>query len=119
MDYKSKAINCVKDRVLPVHIKQFQECGCSLDEQYRRYGNTESLVAKVIEPGRQYEIGYPKCVCPEVLSGQTSDPAHCECSRQSVLYILGELMPDKVITVEVIETVLSGAKMCRFLATVE
>lgn len=118
MDYKEKAINCVKDTVLPTHMSQFQECGCSLDEQYRKYGNTKFLNAKVIEPGQIYEIGYPKCVCPEVLSGKTTDPSHCECSRQSVLFILGELMPEKTITVEIIETVLGGAKVCRFLATV-
>lgn len=118
MDYKNKAINCVKDTVLPVHIKQFRECNCSLDEQYEKYGNTEFLNAKVIEPGRVYEIGYPKCVCPEVLSGEISDPSHCECSRQSVLFILDTLMAEKTVTVETIETVLDGATMCRFLATI-
>lgn len=119
MDYKKKAIECVKDTVLPVHMKQFQECGCSLDEQYKKYGDTEYLTAKTIEPGRLYEIGYPQCVCPEVLSGKTSDPSHCECSRQSVIYILGELMPEKTITVETIETILGGGGSCRFLATVQ
>ncbi|MDR2904177.1 MAG: hypothetical protein LBU77_06700 [Clostridiales bacterium] len=119
IDYKNKAICCVKDTVLPLQKKQFEECGCSLDEQYRRYGNTEMLCAKTIEPGRIYEIGYPECVCPDVLSGKESDTAHCECSRQSILYILGELMPDKKISVSIIETVLSGAKSCRFHVIVE
>jgi hypothetical protein len=35
------------------------------------------------------------------------------------LYILGELMPERKITVETIETILGGAKKCRFKATVE
>ena len=118
MDYKKKAINCVKDTVLPIHMNQFKECGFSLDEQYRKYGNTEFLNAKVIEPGHVYEIGYPECVCSEVLSGKTSDPSHCECSRESVLFILSELMPEKTIIVETIETVLGGASTCRFLVTV-
>ncbi len=118
-DYKNKAIHCVKDTVLPLQRGQFEECGRCLDEQYWRYGNTEFLNARVLEPGRVYEIGYQACVCPEVLSGEVTDPAHCECSRQSVLYILGELMPDKKITVETIETILGGAEKCRFKATVE
>lgn len=118
MDYKSKAIACVKDTVLPMQRGQFEACGRCLDEQYRRFGNTEFLTAKILEPGSVYEIGYPACVCPEVLSGQATDPAHCECSRQSILYILGELVPDKTIDVEVIETVLGGAPTCRFKATV-
>lgn len=118
VNYKSKAINCVKNTVLPVQIAQFQKCGHSLDEQYRKYGNTEALNARVIEPGHIYEIGYPKCVCPEVLCGKIKDASHCECSRQSVLYILGELMPEKHIKVEMIKTILGGAETCRFKVTV-
>ncbi|MDR2906765.1 MAG: hypothetical protein LBU91_02100 [Bacteroidales bacterium] len=119
MDYKTKAINCVKDTVLPIQRKQFEECGCCLDEQYKRYGNTEFLIAKIIEARHVYEIGYPECVCPEVLSGKEKDLSHCECSRQSILYILGNLLPDKSISVDMIETVLSGAPTCRFKVTVE
>lgn len=119
MDYKDKAIACVKDTVLPMQRQQFEECGRCLDEQYRRYGNTEWLSAKTIEAGRVYEIGYPRCVCPEVLCGKVKDVSHCECSRQSILYILGNLLPDKKISVERIETVLGGAGKCRFKVNVE
>jgi len=118
LDYKKKAIDCVKDTVLPIQRAQFEECGCSLDEQYKKYGNTEMLIARVIEPGHIYEIGYPKCVCDEVLSGKVTEVSHCECSRNSVLYILQDLMPDKDIQVEIIHTVLGGADDCRFKVTV-
>lgn len=99
--------------------KQFEECGRCLDEQYKRYGNTEWLSAKTIEEGHVYEIGYPACVCPDVASGNVKDVSHCECSRQSILYIIGNLLPDKNINVEIIETVLGGAEKCRFKVTVE
>lgn len=98
--------------------KQFEECGCCLDEQYKRYGNTEWLFANIIEEGHVYEIWYPACVCPEVKSGQIKDVTHCECSRQSILYIIGNLFPEKNIKVEIIETVLGGAEKCRFKVTV-
>ena len=39
MDYRKKAVSCVKDTVLPVQMAQFRECGCSLDKQYRKYGD--------------------------------------------------------------------------------
>jgi len=91
MDYREKAVRCVRETVLPVQAAQFRACGCDLDAQYRKYGDTESFFAKVLQPGRLYEVGYPKCVCPEVLRGETADAAHCECSRQSVLYILEQL----------------------------
>lgn len=35
MDYKNKAIECVKNTVLPIQENQFKECGYSLDEQYK------------------------------------------------------------------------------------
>ena len=41
MNYRDKAIHCVKDTILPMQKKQFEECGRCLDEQYKRYGNTE------------------------------------------------------------------------------
>ena len=93
--------------------------GCDLDAQYRKCGDTESFFAKVLQPGRLYEVGYPKCVCPEVLRGETADAAHCECSRQSVLYILEQLLPERHITVRTVETVLGGGTCCRFAVTVE
>lgn len=48
IDYRNKAIHCVKDTILPMQRKQFEECGCCLDQQYKRYGNTEWLLAKTI-----------------------------------------------------------------------
>ena len=57
--------------------------------------------------------------CPEVLSGKINDISHCECSKQSILYILENLLPDKNINVEIIETVLSGAKKCCFKVSVD
>ena len=105
MDYREKAVRCVRETVLPVQAAQFRACGCDLDAQYRKYGDTESFFAKVLQPGRLYEVGYPKCVC--------------ECSRQSVLYILEQLLPERHITVRTVETVLGGGTCCRFAVTVE
>ena len=118
-DYREKAVQCVKDTVLPLQRKMFQECGGDLDAQYQKYGTSDGFFANIIQPGRIYEMGYPKCVCPEVLSGAVWDPAHCECSRQSILYILENLLPEKQITVETLETVLTGGSRCRFRVTVE
>lgn len=119
MDYREKAINCVKDTVLPIHRQQFEACGCSLDAQYEKYGDTDVFFGKIIEPGSVYEIGYPRCVCPDVLNSSVTDAVHCECSRQSVLYILENLLPEKKIQVGILETVLSGGERCCFRVTVE
>lgn len=41
MDYREKAVKCVNQYVLPEMRRQFKECGNSLDEQYKKYGDTE------------------------------------------------------------------------------
>ena len=74
----------------------------------------EYFFADIIEPGRVYEVGYPRCLCPQVDAGFVDSPAHCECSRQSILYVMEELLPGKDIRVEELETVLSGGRECRF-----
>ena len=83
----------------------------------------ELLVAKKADPSiayadvEHYELGYERCTCPKVLSGQITDPDQCNCSRQSILYILGRLEPSSDFEVEIIETVLRGAEHCRFRIT--
>ncbi|NLG04159.1 MAG: hypothetical protein GX567_10075 [Clostridia bacterium] len=118
MDYKTKAINCVKDTALPVQMQWFKDCDYNLDQYCCKYGETEFFFAKIIEQGHVYEMGYPKCVCPEALSGE-KEASFCECSRQGMIYVLENMMPEKHIEVETIETVLSGASKCRFKIVVE
>lgn len=117
--FRSCAINCVKDTVMKEMRRQFDECGGSLDEQYKKYGNTEYFFARIIEPGHVYEMGYPRCFCPMVENGFAKSTVHCECSRQSIFYVLNNLLPDKKIEVEIMGTVLSGAEKCTFRVTIK
>jgi len=115
--YLEQAVACVKDYVLPAQIKLYQSCGGNLNKIYGEAMNGNGYFGKVIEPGHIYELGYEKCTCQKVLKGQISDPEHCNCSRQSILYILNQLEPDTIFSVEILETVLQGADHCRFRIT--
>lgn len=117
--YHRCAINCVKDTVLKEHQRQFEECNRDLDLQYTRYGRSDYFFANIIESGHIYEIGYPTCVCHLVQSGMTKVSVHCECSRQSILFVLRQLMPDKKIQVETLETVLRDGERCRFKVQID
>ena len=117
--YRPCAVNCVKDRVYTELKRQFDECGGDLDAQYTKYGRSEYFFADIVEKGHVYELGYPRCLCPLIAAGCSLDAGHCECSRQSILYVLKRLLPDKQIRVEPLTTVLDGGKECRFRATVE
>ena len=91
--YRPCAVNCVKDVVLAELRRQFEEW--------------------------VYEIGYPRCLCPQVDAGFVVAPTHCECSRQSILFVYEELIPDKTVRVETLGTVLEGASECRFRVVIE
>lgn len=117
--YRPCAINCVKGAVLQELRRQFEECQCNLDLQYTKYARSEYFFVDIIKKGHIYEMGYPRCFCPLVESGFVKSPVHCECSRQSILYVLQELVPDKKIEVETLGTVLSGAGRCCFRVIVE
>lgn len=117
--YRSCAINCVKDSVLAEQRRQYEECNGDMDLIYTKYPNSEFYFRRIIEPGHIYEMGYPKCLCHLYETGLLKNAGHCECSRQSIIYILHELAPNRKISVEIIDTVLSGAKECTFRITVE
>lgn len=116
--YRPCAAACVRDGVQTEMRRQFEECGCDLDRQYAKYGRSPYFFADVIEPGRVYEMGYPRCLCPQVEAGFVTAPTHCECSRQSILCVLEELLPDRHIEVETLRTVLAGGAECRFRVVV-
>ncbi len=115
--YYDQAVTCVKDHVLPAQLELYRSCGGDLDRAYGKAMNGNGYFGKVIETGRVYELGYKRCTCPKVLSGQIADPDLCNCSRQSILYILGCLEPGSDFEVEIMETVLRGAEHCRFRIT--
>ena len=116
-EYYDQAVACVKDYVLPTQIKLYQSCDGNLDRVYGEAMNGNGYFGKVIESGHVYELGYKKCTCLKVLSSKVTDPEQCECSRQSILYILSCLEPDSKFEVDVLETVLRGAEHCRFRIT--
>ena len=84
--YRPCAVDCVKDDVLRELRRQFEECGRDLDRQYTKYGRSEYFFADIIEPGRVYEVGYPRCLCPQVDSGplRMLPPEHPLCHGGAV-----------------------------------
>lgn len=116
--YSPCAESCVQNYVLGEMQRQFDECGGDLDRQYEKYGRSDYFFADILERGRVYELGYPRCLCPLVADGFACPAGHCECSRQSILYVLETLLPGRGLQVELLHTVLTGAEECRFRVTV-
>ena len=117
--YYKEAVACVKDRVLPAQRELYERAGRDFDVVYGRMMNQGIYFGRVIEPNHSYELGYHQCTCPKVLGGTVTSPDHCECTRQSILYILHELAPDKHFQVDILSTILRGGDKCRFKIVVE
>ena len=114
MGYREEARECVKDHVLLLHKQIYAKYGGDFDRIYSEGYNSKSYQGRVIEPGQVYELSYSECSCPKVKGGLRSNPEQCECSRQSILYILSQLEPDSQFDVQIENTILRGGNRCTF-----
>ena len=117
MCYREEAIECVKDHVLQIHKQIYAKYEGDFDRIYTEGYNSKSYTGRVIEPGKIYELSYLECTCPKVKYGLRNHPLQCECSRQSILYILSQLEPDSHFEVRIENTILRGSDRCTFRIT--
>ena len=117
MSYRKEAIECVKDHVLPLHKQIYAKYDGDFDRIYSEGYTSKSYQGRVIEPGKVYELSYLECSCPKVKCGLRNNPDQCECSRQSILYILSQLEPDSQFDVKIENTILRGGNCCTFRIT--
>ena len=117
MGYKEEAIECVKDCVLPLHKQIYAKYNGDFDKIYSEGYNSRSYQGRVITPGLEYELSYLECSCPKVKCGLRTNPQQCECSRQSILYILSQLEPASQFQVRIVNTILRGGDSCTFRIT--
>ena len=114
VNYREEAIECVKDSVLPMHKRKYDQYNWYFDRIYTDAYNNKSYTGRVIVPGEVYELSYLECSCPKVKCGLRGCPEQCECSRQSSLYILSQLEPDSTFEVQIVNTILRGGERCTF-----
>jgi hypothetical protein len=117
MRYREEAIECVKDHVLQIHKQIYAKYEGDFDRIYTEGYNSKSYTGRVIEPGKIYELNYLECTCPKVKCGLRNHPQQCECSRQSILYILSKLEPGSHFEVRIENTILKGSDRCTFRIT--
>lgn len=69
--------------------------------------------------GRVYEIRYRECLCDLYRDGLMRSPALCECSRQSLLYNLSQVFPEKRVAVSLRGSILAGDDKCVLCAALD
>ena len=113
-DCKNRAIACVGGETLMQYKKQLEECNGDFDLLFLSDTRDNDFYRKVIERGRVYETGYPKCIC-----WKNDELKDCECSRQALIFLYSQLLPNKKVTVEKIQTAREGFDSCKFKIIVE
>ena len=81
---------------------------------YTKMGELGGVHGEVIVPDREYNVYFPKCSCDLHTAGGVNTPKLCECSRQSVIYVGENIWKGESFRVEQVETILSGARECKF-----
>lgn len=112
--YRPCAVDCVKDDVLRELRRQFEECGRDLDRQYTKYGRSGVFFCGHHRAGAGLRGRVSPVPLPAGRRRVRGLSGPLRCSRQSILYVMEELLPGKDIRVEELETVLSGGRECRF-----
>lgn len=108
---------CARPVILPTYRALLEEAG-GADAFFTLVGRRINGVAtQCVTADAVYDLLYPRCGCPLYEEGGVEDPALCECSRQSLLWLMRELFPDRDPAVEVLESVLCGNPRCRLRVT--
>ena len=108
------AAQCGKDALKCLYQDLFNGCEGNMDEFFSSLGELNGVDGRVIENGSVYEIIFKSCGCDLHTKAKVNSSRLCECSRQSILWILRTLVPDRAFSVERMESILQGDQVCRF-----
>ena len=68
---------------------------------------------ETIEKGSAYDLYFIECTCGLHKQGYVSTPLLCECSKQSILYVLHSLWKNRKFNVAICSSILRGNPECK------
>lgn len=113
------AERCARSFPLALYQQASQGAGENLSAFFSLLGENAGIQTKEIIPQKQYEIQYAECGCDWHVHGYTDSSALCECSRQSILYCVEQVLPWAACRVSIGQSLLAGDGCCRFLVEME
>ena len=111
--------NCVKQGTLDFYRQLYDRAAGDLDVFFQKANEIPGLQAEILVPGRKYAFGFTECSCMLHTQGYVNTPQLCECSRQSVLFVLHTLWPEAKFSVELTDSILRGGDMCRLVISAQ
>lgn len=105
--------NCVKCETLQIYQDLYSKAKGDLDAFFLEAAKLPGVNSEVVEKGSVWNLYFLECTCPLHHQGYVSTPLLCECSKQSILFVMHSLWKDKKFQVSICESVLRGGKCCK------
>lgn len=109
---------CADTGMVKLYKDIYDQSNNDFDVFFSKFEDMKYFGGRVISPGKIYEITFPDCYCDLYTKGYVHTDAICECSRQSILYVLKTLNPELEYEVEMLSTVINDDEECRFRVTI-
>lgn len=105
--------NCVKCGTLQIYQKLYEKANGDLNTFFEEADRLPGVRSEIIEKDSIYHLYFMECTCMLYQQGYVSTPLLCECSKQSILYVLHSLWKDKKFSVSICESILRGSSHCK------
>lgn len=103
---------CSRDALKYLYRNLFDSYNGNLDMFFTKVGEKKNVEGRVVESGRVYELIFTSCDCPLHTDGNVNSTRLCECSRQSMICVFKNLVPDRDFRIECVSSILSGDEKC-------
>ena len=87
--------NCVQCGTLQVYKDLYEQAAGDLDRFFAIADEQPGVRCETVEKDAVYNLYFLECTCELHKRGYVSTPLLCECSRQSILYVLHSLWKDR------------------------
>ncbi|MDM8206975.1 hypothetical protein QUW17_03650 [Bacteroides gallinaceum] len=105
--------HCVKSGTLQVYRELHAKAGGDLDVFFLQANELPGVKAEIVEKDSLYHLYFMECTCGLFRRGYVSTPLLCECSRQSILYVLHSSWKDWRFRVTICGSILRGSPCCK------
>ena len=93
--------NCVQCGTLQVYKDLFEQAAGDLDRFFAIADEQPGVRCETVEKDAVYNLYFLECTCELHKRGYVSTPLLCECSRQSIIYVLQSLWKDRTFQVTI------------------
>lgn len=105
--------NCVQSGTLQVYKTLYEDAHGDLDIFFLKANELPGVRCEIAEKGTVYHLYFTECTCDLSRSGYVRTPLLCECSKQSILYVLHSLWKNRTFRVTICDSILRGSRHCK------